>query len=135
MKIVIDTNVVISGIFFGGEPNRLLQHAINNELEVFVSKEIVDEYKEVVARIAEKYPNRPKKFPLDIFVSSCRNVEPKKIISVCRDKDDNKFIECAYEAKCLYIVSGDNDLLSLENYADIKIVPVADFLHKLEDLK
>ena len=45
MKIVIDTNVVISGIFFGGEPNRLLRHAIKNELEVFVSKEIVDEYK------------------------------------------------------------------------------------------
>ena len=128
MKIVIDTNVVISGIFFGGEPNRLLQYAIKNELEV------VDEYLEVVARIAEKYPNRPKKFPLDIFVSSCRSVEPKKIISVCRDKDDNKFIECAYEAKCLYIVSGDNDLLSLESYTDIKIVTVADFLHKLEDL-
>ena len=47
---------------------------------------------------------------------------------VCRDPDDNKFIECAIDGRCLYIVSGDRDLLSLTKYNDVQIVTVAKFL-------
>ena len=44
-----------------------------------------------------------------------------------RDPDDDKFIDCAVDAKCLYIVSGDKDLTLLKNYKDIQIVTVAEF--------
>ena len=46
MKIVIDTNVVVSALFFGGKPQELLRHAITGAFDVFVSKEIVKEYNE-----------------------------------------------------------------------------------------
>ena len=50
-----------------------------------------------------------------------------------RDPDDDKFISCAVDGKCFYIVSGDNDLLSVGNYGNIEILTVADFLRRLED--
>lgn len=49
-------------------------------------------------------------------------------IDVCRDPDDNKFIECAIDGGCLYVVSGDKDLLTVEQYRDVRIMTVAEFL-------
>ncbi len=131
MKVVIDTNVVASGIFFGGNPQRLLQYAIKKDFDVFVSDEIVAEYTEIIQRLAEKYPDRPQRLPLEPFISSCKFVSPKRKVTACRDPDDNKFIECALESKCLYVVSGDDDLLSVKNYEGIEIITTAEFLHRL----
>ena len=66
--------------------------------------------------------------PLTIIISSMRILEPTSHIDICRDPDDNKFIECAIDGRCLYIVSGDRDLLSLKKYNDVQIVTVAKFL-------
>ena len=57
-------------------------------------------------------------------------IEPKTKVEVCRDPDDNKFIECAIDSKSLYIVSGDKDLLSIENYHNVEIVTVAAFFRR-----
>ena len=54
-------------------------------------------------------------------------------MELCRDPDDDKFIECADDAKCVYIVSGDKGLLSLKKYKDIEIVTVADFMAAWEN--
>ena len=54
----------------------------------------------------------------------------KIVINVCRDPDDNKFIACAVDAKAIYIVSGDKDLLSVENYDEIEIVTAKDFYER-----
>ena len=130
MKIVIDTNLVASGIYFGGKPQMLLQSAIKGDFDVFVSKEITDEYKEIVERLSQKYPSKLEKLPLDLFVESCKTVVPKRKIDVCRDSDDNKFLECALESKSLYVVSGDDDLLSLKQFEDVEIITVAEFLKR-----
>ena len=60
-------------------------------------------------------------------------VYPTQTVPVCRDPDDNKFIECALEGKCIYIVSGDADLLDLQSYADVEIVTVAEFFARYGD--
>lgn len=130
MNIVIDTNVVISAMFFGGKPYALLQSVIKNDFTAFISKEIVAEYTEVMERLAEKYPNRPKQFPLESFISACKYIVPLRKISVCRDADDNKFLECASEAKCFYVVSGDDDLLSVGKFEDIEIITVTEFFNR-----
>ena len=130
MKIVIDTNVVVSALFFGGKPQRLLHGAIAGALEVFVSKEIIEEYSELIERISDKYSGRKENFSLNEFISICRLVSPTRKIDVCRDRDDNKFLECAAEAKCLYVVSGDNDLLALERFEDIEIITVTEFFDR-----
>ena len=133
MRIVIDTNVVASGIVFGGKPERLLELAIKNDVEMCVSPQILAEYDEIIARLSAKYPNRAIAISLKDLTDNALLVSPSQTITVCRDPDDNKFIECAMEGKCLYIVSGDNDLLDLHSYADIEIVTVAEFFERYEN--
>ena len=130
MRIVIDTNVVASGIVFGGKPERLLELAIKNDVEMCVSPQILAEYDEIIARLSAKYPNRTIAISLKDLTDNALLVTPSQTVTVCRDPDDNKFIECAMEGKCLYIVSGDNDLLDLRSYADVEIVTVAEFFER-----
>ncbi len=132
MRNVIDTNVVASAVFFGGRSKELLELLLNGRLEAFASMEIVVEYKETLEELCARYPDRPEKLPLVAIVSAMKIIEPASHIAVCRDPDDDKFIECANDAKCVYIVSGDKDLLSLKKYKDIQIVTVADFLSAWE---
>ena len=135
MKIVIDTNVVVSALFFGGKPLHLLMLATETDepCTAVVSDEIVSEYNELAERMTKKYPEKNKRFPLTDFLSKCSVVSPTRKIDVCRDKDDNKFLECAAEAKCVYVVSGDNDLLSLGSFEDIEILTVAQFFERYEN--
>lgn len=128
MKIVIDTNVLASGIFFDGKPGELLRKVVARELETCVSAEIVREYRETVEELCSRYPTRPPQLPLTQILSAMELVAPRSRIHVCRDPDDDKFIECALDAECVYIVSGDKDLLSVEQYQGIRIVTVAQFL-------
>ena len=130
MKIVIDTNVVVSALFFGGKPQKLLHFAITGAFEVVVSKEIIKEYNELVERISDKYSGKKENFSINEFLSKCFLVRPSRKVDICRDRDDNKFLECAAEAKCLYVVSGDSDLLALKRFEDIEIVTVAEFFDR-----
>ena len=61
------------------------------------------------------------------LVARMQIVEGKAIVQVCRDPDDNKFIECAKDAHALYIVSGDKDLLDIGTYEEIEILTVKEF--------
>ena len=62
MKIVIDTNVVASAIFFGGRPRQLLEMLLKKELESFVTQEIIEEYKDTVDYLKNKYSSKPLHF-------------------------------------------------------------------------
>lgn len=128
MRIVIDTNVFISAIFFGGMPLKVLQTVISKENEAYISPSIWDEYNDVIDRMTKKYPSRLKTQLINELFKTLRLIIPKTEISICRDPDDDKFIECAIEADCIYIVSGDNDLLSLGEVEGIRICTPSDFL-------
>lgn len=128
MRVVIDTNVIASGIFFGGRPRQLLEMLLQQDFDAFVSSMIVEEYQETIEELIAEYPHKPVSIPITQIVSACHLIEPVSRIKVCRDPDDDKFIECAYDAKCLYIVSGDKDLRALGHYENIRIVTVTDFL-------
>lgn len=114
--------------FFGGRPKKLLELLVTRKLEAYASTEIISEYKETIEELCSHYPRKPGMLPLTIIISSMRILEPTSHIDICRDPDDNKFIECAIDGRCLYIVSGDRDLLSLKKYNDVQIVTVAKFL-------
>ena len=131
MRIVIDTNVIASAIFFGGKPRELLELLMQRRLDVYASPEIISEYQETCDELVSRYPVRPVLLPLNQIIAACRLIKTRSKVSVCRDPDDNKFIECAVDADCIYIVSGDKDLLSVKEYESIQIVTVADFLKGL----
>ena len=130
MKIVIDTNVIASAIFFGGRPKELIEHLVYRRVDAYASTEIISEYRETIEELSERYPNRPNNIPLTDILFAMKMVEPTTHVDICRDPDDNKFIDCAIDGGCIYIVSGDKDLLSLESYGDIEIVTVSEFLTK-----
>lgn len=132
MRIVVDTNVIASAVFFGGKPYQLLHYIMEELVDVVASKEIVDEYEGIVLRLRQKYPSISTRIPLQEIISRFEIIRVSSDIHVSRDPDDDKFISCAVEGKCLYIVSGDSDLLSIGNYGDIEILTVADFLNRLQ---
>lgn len=132
MRIVIDTNVLASAVYFGGKPYQLLQYIMESRVNVVASKDIVDEYEEIVLRLKQKYPAFKTKIPLQDLLARFEIIRVSSEVHVSRDPDDDKFLSCAVDGKCLYIVSGDNDLLSIGSYEGIEILTVADFLNRLE---
>ena len=69
MRIVVDTNVIASAVFFGGKPYQLLHYIMEDRVDVVASKEIVDEYEEIVLRLKQKYPSISTKIPLHDLLS------------------------------------------------------------------
>ena len=131
MKIVIDTNVFISGIFFGGVPFDVLNTVTSKKNEAYITPEIWDEYEDVIKRIAAKYPSHMKQELVDSLFKLFKIIIPSSSISLCRDPDDDKFITCAIDAKCEYIVSGDDDLLSMKSIDNITICTPAEFISSI----
>ena len=132
MRIVIDTNVVASAIFFGGRPAALLRMVITRTLSAVATEEILDEYQETVNYLMKKYSEKLDEFSLIPVVSAMEIIPVSHNIHVCRDPDDDKFISCAVDGQCYYIVSGDKDLLTLGNYENIRILTVSEFMKMIE---
>ena len=125
MRVVIDTNVVISGVFFNGKPRKVILAVARGELEGYASVEILDEYKEIVDEMISRKQGTFKSDVLTAFIKKLNLIDVTTKVSACRDIDDNKFIECAIDINAHYIVSGDKDLLVLKEYGDIPIITAA----------
>jgi putative PIN family toxin of toxin-antitoxin system len=95
MKVVIDTNVLISGIFFGGHPNRILEHWLTGNIELIITIPILIEYRRVIREITKKYGKIEYKQWNKYLTEFTTIIEPIKIHSDCRDNDDIKFLEVA----------------------------------------
>ncbi len=131
MRIVVDTNVIASAVYFGGKPYDLLKLIMEEKVSAIASKEIVDEYEDILARLQHKFPKLSKSIPFHEIVGKLTVINVSSDIHICRDSDDDKFISCAVDGRCIYIVSGDNDLLSLKDYDGIEIITVAQFFERL----
>jgi uncharacterized protein len=127
MKIVVDTNVLISGVFFGGYPRKIIEAIIDEQLRACATSEIIGEYEEIVVEMINRKQGHIRKGILLPLIAKLEVIHPRTAISVCRDPDDDKFLSCAVDAKALYIVSGDKDLLSIGEYEDVKIITAAEF--------
>ncbi len=127
MKIVIDTNVVISGIFFGGKPRKIIEAAADKKIFACASPEIISEYYEIIIEMEKRGQGHFNRRVLVPLISGMEIIKPHSSIKICRDPDDNKFIECAADAGALYIISGDKDLLDIQEYNGIDIITAGDF--------
>lgn len=130
MRILIDTNIVISRLFFHGLPNALFKELDFEKFDVCVNEEILAEYKK---QIYKKIINPKYKLNRELnekFFSNLHSFEMKSDLKIWRDHDDDKFINCAIDAKAIYIVSGESDLLTIKNFAGIEIVTAREFYEK-----
>ena len=129
MKILIDTNILISALFFGKFPKEFLNEVLEGNFEIRINDKIFSEYEQTIAKKVSK-----KKVLNEIlyekFLAELRYFESISDLKICRDPDDDKFINCAIDAKAIYIVSGDNDLLTIKNFAGIEIVTAREFYNK-----
>jgi putative PIN family toxin of toxin-antitoxin system len=137
MRVVLDTNVIISGLLFsGGPPGKVLDLWIDDRILVVLSQELIEECLEVISRPKFKRAGTPferQELLINLFeIGGTVFVNPKHSLDVIKDDpDDNRFLECAVEGRAEYIVSGDDHLLALREYQGIPIVSPADFLQRL----
>lgn len=132
LRIVLDTNVLISAILFGGPPRQVLERVIAGDLDCSLSLAILDELRDVLQRPKFGFSAQIAVTVVEELCGVCEIVSPSRKVRVIKaDPDDNRVIECALEAKADFIVSGDAHLLGLGSYADIRIVSPSDFLRSL----
>ncbi len=130
MRIVIDTNVLISGVFFGGFPRKILSAVVGQKIFACATTEIIIEYEEIVQEMISRKQGHINRSILSPLIKAMKIIEPVTHIKVCRDPDDNKFLECAKDSHALYVVSGDKDLLIIEQYENVQIVTAKEFCEK-----
>jgi len=132
MKIVLDANIFISALFWGGNPRKALERAINKTDELYISKEILEEIENVIKRPKFHVENDKIEYIIKSIEDISEKIIPKnKIRKGSRDIKDNKYIECAIAANADYIISGDIHLLELKQYSNIKIITVKEYLERI----
>jgi putative PIN family toxin of toxin-antitoxin system len=129
-KVVIDTNVFVSGLNFAGRPSEILELLMKGEIEGFISSFILTELERILRERFEWKAEQLHRV-LNRIKTKTILVHPKIRISVIKEKDDdNRILECAVEAKVEYLVSGDRKhLLPLRDYQGVKILSSAEFMH------
>ena len=127
MKVVVDTNIMISGVFFGGAPRMVLNAIVDEKITACATLEIVDEYQEIVEEMIARKQGHLSRTILDPLIQKLRLIEQQSDAQVCRDPDDDKFLNCAKDSGSVYIVSGDKDLLVIQDFEGIKIVTAKQF--------
>jgi putative PIN family toxin of toxin-antitoxin system len=137
VRLVLDTNVVISALLWRGTPYRLLEAIRRHDgLQLYSSSALLEELTDVANRPAftKRLATIGKTAP-EIFVDyleAIELVEPLDVPRVARDPDDDHVLACALAASAELIVSGDLDLLALTAYERIPIVTPAAALRQLQ---
>jgi putative PIN family toxin of toxin-antitoxin system len=128
MRIVVDTNFLVSATQWDYSVSyKLLEKMLRSNVEIFTTKEILDEFSEVLKRDF-KYNNEEIGKIIEKVLKFLILLTPSvKVEAVKDDSDDNKIVECAIESNSEYILSYDKHLLKLKEYQGIKIVKPEDF--------
>jgi len=130
MKVVLDTNVVASGIFWSGAPFEIIQAVDEGKLEMVITEEIFSEYTRVITSLGDKYKKGVDEILYTIKLKAHWSTPVLLAYPVCEDPDDDKFIECAVSANVKLIVSGDKLLLRCSGYHSIDILTPRSFVMK-----
>ena len=132
MRVVLDTNIFISGIFFHGLPGKIIDAWVDEAFSLFITPSILKEYTLTIADISLKHDDILVYDWLQALAELSHVVpDPFELPPYCRDKNDDKFVHCAISAKVDYLVSGDKDLLVLTKDFSFNIISPAKFLNML----
>ena len=131
MRIILDTNVFVSGVFFRGPPYEILEAWRDGKVQLVVSPEILEEYHRVGEILGKQFPKVELGPVIDLLAVEARLVLPPGLPEqVCADPDDDKFLACALNSKTEFVISGDKHLLEVSCYRGIKIVRPRKFIEK-----
>jgi putative PIN family toxin of toxin-antitoxin system len=129
VKIVLDTNVFISGVFFGGPPYQILDAWRHWKIEIVLSQDIFDEYQRIATELSRQFKGIDISVFLDLLtVKAIWVFAPRIPFSVSTDPDDDKFISCALASRTKVIVSGDKHLLNISGFRGVEVLTPRSFL-------
>ncbi|MBS3092733.1 putative toxin-antitoxin system toxin component, PIN family [Candidatus Pacearchaeota archaeon] len=123
MKISADTNFLISATQWDySVSHKLLTKLIENNAEIFTTKEILDEFSEVLSRDFKYTAEEIKNIVDNVFVFITITEPNEKINVITEDPDDNKILECAVSSESEYILTYDDHLLKIKEFRGIEII-------------
>jgi len=129
LRVVVDTNVYISAIFWGGKPRHVIDLGRDGKIQIFSSEDIEQE---ILDKLMTKFglnSDDAGRVMAD-FSTFTKPIRVSRRIHVVKDDpDDDKFIECAVECNAKFIISGDKHLLNMGEYEGIDIISTATFLN------
>jgi len=133
MRIVADTNVLVSAIFWKGDSDRIMGEVDKGKITLVLSEDIIRELLKVLDsdEMLQKIRKKELRFQLTVekIVSLAEIVAPDEKLDVVKDDpDDNIILECAKKGAVDFIVTNDNDLLKLREFNGIPIVTPGEFL-------
>lgn len=126
-KVVLDTNIFISAVFWEGKSYYLMKKAINQEVIVFISKHIIEEIKNVLSRDFNL-----EKQEIDDIINSLLHftnlIDTIEVANVIKeDPKDNRILDCALTCNANFIISQDKHLLKLKKFRDVTIMSPEEF--------
>lgn len=129
VKAVVDTNVLVSGIFWKGKPFEILGAWRAKRFALIVSPPILEEYRRVLAEMTRLHPSPVVRLIMELIELHAEMIEPVSLAKqVCTDPDDDKFLEAALAANAHYVISGDKALLRVKKYLTVEILRPSQFL-------
>jgi putative PIN family toxin of toxin-antitoxin system len=133
VRVVLDTNVVVSGVFFGGVPGKLLSAWSAGAFVLVLSPAILEEYRRVGHELGSRYPAVGAAFEpvLTLIAMNAVIVDaPPLTVPVSADAGDDMFLAVALAAKAAVIVSGDQDLLEVSGWRGVDVLTPRQFLER-----
>lgn len=134
MKVVLDTNVWLSGIFWDGEASKIIEKAEKDNIQILISEDILSEIVNVLNKESkfQKYILNLKLSIEDLLrtillISTLIEIKSKLDV-IKADPKDNIILEAAIDGKVGYVISYDNHLLNMIEFRDIKIISPGEFL-------
>jgi hypothetical protein len=135
MRVVLDTNVWISGWLWGGVPGQLIIMAKNQQITIFVSEGLLSELETTLGRVKLQSKIRSLGATVQILLAKTSELvklcqETSVDVPQLRDQDDAIIIATALAANAEVIITGDEDLLTLNEFEGILIITPTDFLNR-----
>ena len=136
MRAVLDTNVIMSAVFFGGVPFDVLNAWHNGEFELVVSKAVMSEYREIAERMKAKFPAVAPEMWLSYIEDHATTIYAEPLaVQVCEDADDDVFLACASASNAKVVCSGDRHLLACNGWNGIDVLTPRMFYDLLQSLQ
>jgi putative PIN family toxin of toxin-antitoxin system len=131
VKVVLDTNVLVSGILFTGPPHQILLAWSEGRFELVFTSDVHDEYRRVAAQLQHQFTRVDLAAALDLVLVNAHAFPPALLDGrVCSDPDDDKFLACALASGAGTIVSGDKHLLRVSGYRGIEVLRPRAFVER-----